>query len=80
MTETSRCLSSIRLGQGPASRWRRAPGFPPSECRFLTSLDTVTVEGDGEGSIVTDDATLTLNGLLALAEPILGVAFERIGD
>lgn len=47
---------------------------------FLTSLDTITVEGDGEGSIVTYDAELTLNGLLALADPILGFTFGRIGD
>ena len=59
---------------------------PPSsivaraESRFLTSLDTITVVGDGTGSIVTYDAELTLNGLFGLTDPILGLAFKRIGD
>lgn len=51
-----------------------------AESRFLTSLDTITVEDDGEGSIVTYDAKLTLNGLAGLADPILGLSFGRIGD
>ncbi|MEI8405641.1 MAG: SRPBCC family protein [Actinomycetes bacterium] len=51
-----------------------------AESRLLTSLDTITVEDDGEGSIVTYDAKLTLNGLAGLADPILGLSFGRIGD
>ena len=51
-----------------------------AKSRFLTSLDTITIESDGEGSIVTYDAKLTLNGPLALADPILGLSFGRIGD
>ena len=51
-----------------------------AESRLLTSLDTITVVGDGTGSIVTYDAELTLNGLLGLTDPILGLAFKRIGD
>ena len=65
----------------------RTTHFEPSnavvalaESRFLTSLDTITVEDDGAGSIVTYDAKLTLNGPLALADPILGLSFGRIGD
>ncbi len=65
----------------------RSTHFEPSssivalaESRFLTSLDTITIESDGEGSIVTYDAKLTLNGPLALADPILGLSFGRIGD
>lgn len=59
---------------------------PPSsivaraESRLLTSLDTITVVGDDTGSIVTYDAELTLSGVLGLADPILGIAFNRIGD
>jgi len=48
--------------------------------RFITSVDLITVEPDGAGSIVTYDADLTLNGLLKLGDPLLGVAFKRIGD
>ena len=47
---------------------------------FLTSLDTITVVGDGSGSVVTYDAELTLNGPLRLADPLLGLSFKRIGD
>lgn len=47
---------------------------------LITSKDTITVEADGDGSIVTYDAELTLKGLLGLANPLLGLAFNRIGD
>jgi hypothetical protein len=47
---------------------------------MLKSVDTVTVEADGPGSIVTYDAELTLNGLLGLADFALGLVFNRIGD
>ena len=51
-----------------------------AETFILTSLDTITVEADGTGSIVTYDAELTLNGPLGLADPILRLTFGRIGD
>jgi hypothetical protein len=49
---------------------------------FITSVDTITVVPDdpGPGSIVTYDADLTLNGPLRLGDPLLGLAFKRIGD
>ena len=46
----------------------------------LRSLDTITVRPDGDGSVVTYDARLTLSGLLGVANPLLGLAFTRIGD
>lgn len=45
----------------------------------LTSLDTITVQPDGAGSIVTYDAVLELNGPLGVADPLLKLAFNRIG-
>ena len=53
-----------------------------AESRLLTSLDRITVAKaeDGDGCVVTYDAELTLNGPLGLADPLLGVAFGRIGD
>lgn len=51
-----------------------------AESRLLTSLDTITVRGDGDGSVVTYDAELKLNGLLGVADPLLGLGFKRIGD
>lgn len=50
-----------------------------AQSRLLTSLDTITVVGDGSGSVVTYDAELTLNGLLGLADPLLGLSFKKIG-
>ncbi len=67
-------------------RYRTTQFEPPTtvvaraESRSLTSLDTITVESDAAGSIVTYDAELTLNGLLGLADPILRLMFGRIGD
>ena len=46
----------------------------------LTSVDTISVAADGDGSTVTYDAELTLNGLLGLANPFLGIAFKVTGD
>lgn len=61
---------------GPLTlRYQTEAYDPPSsivaraESRFLTSLDTITVAGDGTGSTVTYDAELTLNGLLGLTDP-----------
>ena len=51
-----------------------------AQSRLLTSLDTITVVGDGTGSVVTYDAELTLNGPLRLADPLLGLSFKKIGD
>lgn len=51
-----------------------------AESRLLTSVDTVIVRPDGSGSVVTYDADLTFNGPLGLADPLLGLAFDRIGD
>ncbi len=51
-----------------------------AENALLTSEDTITVEADGDGSIVTYDAELKLKGLLALSDPLLGLTFKQIGD
>ncbi len=51
-----------------------------AETGLLSSRDTITVEADGSGSIVTYDAVLQLKGLLRLADPLLGLSFKQIGD
>ncbi len=51
-----------------------------AQSKLLTSLDTVTVTPDGDGSIVTYHAELTLNGPLKLADPLLRMTFGKIGD
>lgn len=51
-----------------------------AESDKLTSVDVVTVEPDDAGSIVTYDAELTLNGSFGMADPVLQLTFNKIGD
>lgn len=46
----------------------------------LASLDKLTFESRGQGTHVTYDADLTLNGPLKLADPLLKLVFKHIGD
>jgi len=46
----------------------------------VVSRDCVAVEVAGAGSRITYDAKLTLKGLLKPADPLLGLAFRRVGD
>ena len=72
---------------GPLTlRYRLTTHQPPTELvaeattPLLRSLDRITVEpDDGGGSLVTYDARLTLRGLFGLVDPLLGLAFDRIG-
>jgi carbon monoxide dehydrogenase subunit G len=51
-----------------------------AESVTLVSTDRVTVEPVEGGSVVTYDADLRLKGVLRVAEPLLRLAFGRIGD
>lgn len=51
-----------------------------AENGLLTSKDTITVEADSDGSIVTYDAELKLKGLFGLSDPLLNLTFNQIGD
>ena len=46
----------------------------------FTSIDRITVEPDGTGSIITYDADLRLNGVLRLGDLGLRLVFGQIGD
>ena len=46
----------------------------------VVSLDRITFAPTGAGTRVTYDAELTLKGLLRLADPLLSLAFNRVGD
>ena len=50
----------------------------------MSSRDTITVKpaghGNDGGSIVTYDAVLKLKGPLGLADPLLRMSFDKIGD
>lgn len=46
----------------------------------VVSLDRITTEADGAGTQITYDADLSLKGPLRLADPLLRIAFGRVGD
>ena len=46
----------------------------------VVSLDRITFEPHGEGTRITYDAKLTLKGPMRLADPLLALAFNRVGD
>lgn len=49
--------------------------------RWVRSVDEVTVTAHPDGGCtVRYDAELTLHGRLSLFDPVLGMAFRRIGD
>ena len=51
-----------------------------AESSAVVSLDTITFEASATGTAVTYDADLRLKGLLRILDPVLVVAFRRIGD
>ncbi len=52
-----------------------------AENSMIRSTDLIEVApADGGGSIVTYEATLAPKGVSTVLEPLLGVAFRRIGD
>jgi carbon monoxide dehydrogenase subunit G len=51
------------------------------ENNSMVSVDTITIAPDGPvGSTVTYDAEITLSGARRLADPLLQLAFQRLGD
>jgi Polyketide cyclase / dehydrase and lipid transport len=51
------------------------------ENNSMVSLDTIVVRDDGRGGAeVTYDAKLELKGARKLADPLLGLAFKRLGN
>jgi hypothetical protein len=46
----------------------------------VVSLDRMTFAPSGSGTCVTYDADLALKGPLRIADPLLGLAFRRVGD
>ena len=46
----------------------------------FTSIDRITVEPDGTGSVITYDADLSLNGVLRIGDLGLRLVFGQIGD
>ncbi len=51
-----------------------------AETATFRSYDTITFTADGSGTLVGYDAVLETKGIARIAEPLLAVAFRRIGD
>jgi carbon monoxide dehydrogenase subunit G len=50
------------------------------ESSTVVSVDEITVEADGAGSLVTYDAELTLKGALKIFDPALSLGFGKVAD
>ena len=74
------------LGRKTPLTYRIVEYDPPHAVAFLgenstvISRDRITFETTAEGTRVTYDADLALKGPLRIADPLLGVAFTRVGD
>lgn len=74
------------LGRRNSLLYRVVEFDPPRLVTFrgvnssVVSLDRLTFEHFGGGTQVTYDAELTLKGPFKLADPLLALAFSRVGD
>src|ERR1700761_8631628 len=74
------------LGRRTPLTYRIVEYNPPHAVTFLgenatvTSLDRITFKTTAGGTQVTYDADLQLKGPLRLADPLLKLAFNRVGD
>ena len=74
------------LGRQAPLTYRVVEYEPPSAVTFVgenatvVSRDRITFEPTATGTRVSYDADLRLKGLLRLADPLLSLAFNRVGD
>jgi len=74
------------LGRKTPLTYRVVEYDPPRAVTFVgenatvVSHDRITFETIAAGTHVTYDADLRLKGLLRVADPLLGLAFNRVGD
>jgi carbon monoxide dehydrogenase subunit G len=79
-----RLLASF-LGRQTPLTYRIVEYNPPGAVTFrgesstVVSLDRITFEPSNGGTRITYDADLALKGALKLADPLLRVAFKRVG-
>lgn len=79
-------LLAAFLGRESAITYRVVQYDPPNAVSFrgenstVVSLDQVTFAPAANGTRITYDAELTLKGPLKLADPLLTLAFKRVGD
>ena len=74
------------LGRKNELTYRIVEYDPPHAVTFLgenatvVSRDRITFDSTAAGTRVTYDADLALKGLLRIADPLLALAFNRVGD
>jgi carbon monoxide dehydrogenase subunit G len=74
------------LGRETPLVYRMVEYDPPAamtvrgENASVVSLDRITFEPLSGGTRITYDAKLTLKGAMKLADPLLALAFKRVGD
>jgi carbon monoxide dehydrogenase subunit G len=79
-------LVSTFLGRKTTLKYLIVEYDPPNAVTFrgenstVVSLDRITFEPADGGTRIAYDAELTLKGLLKVADPLLGLAFKRVGD
>ncbi len=84
--ETEFRLVAEFLGRKNELAYRIVEYDPPHAVTFLgenatvVSRDRITFESTTAGTRVTYDADLVLKGPLRIADPLLGLAFKRVGD
>jgi carbon monoxide dehydrogenase subunit G len=79
-------LVAAFLGRKTPLTYRIVEYDPPRAVTFrgesstVVSLDRITLEPSDEGTRITYDARLALKGPFKVADPLLGLAFKRVGD
>jgi carbon monoxide dehydrogenase subunit G len=79
-------LVAVFLGRKTPLTYRIVEYDPPSAVTFrgesstVVSLDRIVVEPSHGGTRIVYDADLALKGALKLADPLLRLAFRRVGD
>jgi hypothetical protein len=74
------------LGRRNELTYRIVEYDPPNAVTFLCenatviSRDRITFEPTADGARVTYDADLALKGAMRIADPLLALAFKRVGD
>jgi carbon monoxide dehydrogenase subunit G len=78
-------LVAVFFGRKTPLTYRVVEYDPPSAVTFrgenptVVSLDRITFEPSGGGTRIVYDADLVLKGALKFADPLLRVAFTRVG-
>lgn len=85
--EAGTASSVVDVGvSGTTLRYHTTSFDPPTslvvraESATLVSIDRIDIEDEGDTRVVTYDAELQLKSVLKVVDPLLGLAFRRIGD